>query len=40
MMRKHALIPADSLFRQTYLENLPLHRQIQAADVGADLVET
>ncbi len=31
MMRKYALIPADSHFRQTYLENLPLHRQIAAA---------
>ncbi|MEA3310074.1 MAG: hypothetical protein U9Q70_11275, partial [Chloroflexota bacterium] len=31
MMRKHDLIPEDSHFRQTYLENLPLHRQIQAA---------
>ncbi|MCD4739335.1 MAG: hypothetical protein K8R89_08770, partial [Anaerolineae bacterium] len=31
MMRKHDLIPADSHFRQTYLEKIPLHRQIQAA---------
>ncbi len=28
MMRKHDLIPADSHFRQTYLENIPLHREI------------
>ena len=29
MMRKHDLIPADSLFRKTYLENILLHREIQ-----------
>ena len=31
MMRKHNLIPADSLFRQTFLENIARHRQIAAA---------
>lgn len=31
MMRKHALIPPDSHFRQTYLENIPLHREIRQA---------
>ncbi|MCX7682125.1 MAG: AAA family ATPase [Anaerolineae bacterium] len=31
MMRKWALIPQESHFRRTYLENIPLHRQIQAA---------
>ena len=31
MMRKHDLIPPDSPFRRTYLENIPLHRDIQVA---------
>ena len=31
MMRKHDLIPADSPFRKTYLENIPLHQEIQIA---------
>jgi class 3 adenylate cyclase/tetratricopeptide (TPR) repeat protein len=31
MMRKHDLIPPDSPFRRTYLENIPLHREILAA---------
>jgi class 3 adenylate cyclase/tetratricopeptide (TPR) repeat protein len=31
MMRKHALIPPDSQFYRTYLENVPLHRAILAA---------
>jgi class 3 adenylate cyclase len=31
MMRKHDLIPADSSFRKTYLENIQLHREIQTA---------
>lgn len=31
MMRKHNLIPADSPFRKTFLENIALHRQIVAA---------
>jgi len=31
MMRKHALIPPDSPFCRTYLENIPLHRDIRAA---------
>ena len=31
MMRKHDLIPADSPFRQSFLENIALHRQIRAA---------
>ena len=29
MMRKHDMIPIDSPYRRTYLENIPLHRQIQ-----------
>ncbi len=33
MMRKHDLIPPDSPFRRTYLENIPLHRDIRAAYV-------
>ncbi|MCI0579765.1 MAG: AAA family ATPase [Chloroflexi bacterium] len=35
MMRKHDLIPADTPFRQTYLENIPLHRDIRAAYTAA-----
>lgn len=31
MMRKHALIPADSPYRVTFLENIALHRAIRAA---------
>ncbi len=31
MLRKHALIPESSPFRHTYLENVPVHREIQAA---------
>lgn len=31
MMRKHALIPPDTPFYRTYLENIPLHRMIRAA---------
>jgi len=31
MMRKHALIPSDSEYRQTYLDQVPLHREIRAA---------
>ena len=31
MMRKHNLIPAESMFRKTYLENIELHREIQLA---------
>jgi GAF domain-containing protein len=31
MTRKHDLIPADMPFRQTYLENIPLHRDIRSA---------
>jgi class 3 adenylate cyclase len=37
MMRKHALIPEDSPFRRTYLENVPVHQEIQAAH-GQDRV--
>jgi hypothetical protein len=31
MMRKYELIPADSPFRRTYLENIELHRNIRDA---------
>jgi hypothetical protein len=31
MMRKYALIPADSPFRKTYLKKIQLHREIRAA---------
>jgi tetratricopeptide (TPR) repeat protein len=34
MMRKHALIPTDVVYAHTFLENIPLHRQIvQARDI-------
>jgi predicted ATPase/class 3 adenylate cyclase len=42
MMRKYALIPAESHFRRTYLEQIPLHREIRAAyatRVGSILTE-
>ena len=31
MMRKHDLIPEGSPYRKTYLENIQLHRDLQAA---------
>jgi tetratricopeptide (TPR) repeat protein len=31
MMRKHSLIPTNSPFRQTYLDNIALHREIRTA---------
>ena len=31
MMRKHDLIPADSPFRKTFLENIELHREIRVS---------
>jgi tetratricopeptide (TPR) repeat protein len=31
MMRKHDLIPVDSPFRKTFLENIALHREIRVA---------
>jgi hypothetical protein len=31
MMRKYELIPAESPYRQTYLENIALHREIRLA---------
>jgi predicted ATPase/class 3 adenylate cyclase len=42
LMRKYALIPSDSHFRRTYLEQIPLHREIRAAyatRVGSILTE-
>jgi class 3 adenylate cyclase/tetratricopeptide (TPR) repeat protein len=30
IMRKHAMIPENSGFRQTYLENIPIHQEILA----------
>ncbi len=42
MMRKYTLIPPDSHFRRTYLEQVPLHREIRAAyatRVGSILTE-
>jgi len=43
MARKHALIPTDSYFRRTYLENILLHQEIRAAyaaRVGLILAES
>jgi hypothetical protein len=34
MMSKYNLIPSDSPFRRTFLENIPLHRDIQAAGLS------
>lgn len=34
MMRKHDLIPVDSPYRRTFLENILVHRQIRAAYEG------
>ena len=34
MLRKHALIPADTAFHHTYLEAIALHREIQTAYDG------
>ncbi len=34
MMRKHAMIPPDVHLRETYLENIPLHRDIRVAYAG------
>lgn len=42
MMRKHALIPPESHYRRTYLEQIPLHRDIRnayASRVGSLLAE-
>ena len=33
MMRKYNLVPSDSPFRRTFLENIPLHREIRDAVV-------
>ena len=37
MMRKYQMIPADSPFRQTYLENVAAHREIRAAHTANTL---
>ncbi|MEE8392086.1 MAG: hypothetical protein V3S14_15000 [Anaerolineae bacterium] len=37
MMRKHDLIPPDSPFRRTYLENIPLHRDIRATYTASSM---
>lgn len=39
MMRKYELIPEDSPFRRTYLENIVIHRQIRAAHTAATLAK-
>lgn len=40
MMRKYELIPPDSHFRRTYLENIGYHREIRAARNAAPLKKT
>lgn len=35
MMRKHSFIPPDSHFSRTYLENIQIHKDIQAAHAAA-----
>ncbi len=43
MIRKYALVPPDSPFRRTYLDNIPLHQDIRiayAARVGSILTES
>lgn len=39
MMRKHDLIPADSYYRRTYLENIDYHREIRAAHAAVALAK-
>ena len=39
MMRKHDLIPADSYYRRTYLENIESHREIRAAHAAMSLTK-
>jgi hypothetical protein len=36
MMRKHDMIPAESPYRKSYLENIHLHRDIRAAYLVRD----
>ena len=35
MMRKYEMIPSESPFRRTYLENISCHREIRAAHAAA-----
>lgn len=37
MMRKHDLIPPESNFRKTYLENITLHREIRSLYMGQQI---
>ncbi len=39
MMRKHDLIPVDCLFRRSFLENIPYHREIRAAQTASTLAK-
>lgn len=39
MMRKHDLIPEDSFYRRTYLENIDIHREIRAAHAALELAQ-
>jgi class 3 adenylate cyclase/tetratricopeptide (TPR) repeat protein len=39
MMRKYEMIPSDSHYRRTYLENIPCHREIRAAHTAATLAK-
>jgi ferritin-like metal-binding protein YciE len=40
MMRKYEMIPADSPYRRTYLENIAYHREIRAARMAATLTKS
>jgi hypothetical protein len=35
MMRKYDLVPSDSPFRRSFLESIPLHREIRGAVVSS-----
>ncbi len=40
MMRKYEMIPVDSHYRRTFLENIPYHREIRAAHTATILLKS
>lgn len=40
MMRKYEMIPPDSPYRRTFLENISYHREIRAAHTAVTLIKT
>jgi hypothetical protein len=40
MMRKHDMIPASSPYRRMFLENIPCHREIRAANNAQTLKDS